>query len=568
MGKDGGRKSQGSLVRDLLCHLLHDCLDHYSGSARLRKEILRDRETAVSRLSYEGISFATKCLPLLGRSFDRSLELGHFVGCPAFKRQGRKGTLPRFLGGLFSLVFHANGNVRSDADVFAIRFIRQFCYAFYKLTSAFSPEMVNKAVENFIQVDESLQRPDYSGKRLHRLEVTGMLRNGRTLIKRVLDRSDPWDILPRHGPGAVAKGEKQEQKWSFKTYYEDLHAEFPFHEFFVASRPGLFGTERISAPKVREEFGVAKLFFVPKDSRGPRTISMEPLEYQFVQQGLRRILQRVIEAHPLTAGHVNFSKQEVNGDLALSSSKDRSYATIDMKEASDRLSVWLVAELFQDLPNWVKCLMASRSPATRLPNGKDFYIRKFAPMGSAVCFPVESLCFYALCVGAIIWEHNLSLREAAHCVYVYGDDIIVPSKYYDTVTRLLPLVDLKVNEDKSFVKGLFRESCGVDAYDGELVTPIRVKDLPAEDRIDGDRLRSLVDLGNNLYLSGYFRCASYVTELAESYVGKLPHIPIGWECGYLAWQSWTCRVPNMFGAKRRYNQDLQHVEFRLSLIHI
>jgi hypothetical protein len=94
-------------------------------------------------------------------------------------------------------------------------------------------------------------------------------------------------------------------------------------------------------------------------------------------------------------------------------------------------------------------------------------------MGSACCFPVEALTFWALATAAIKIEHGISNPV----VYVYGDDIIVDSKYAATVIRALESQNLLVNRSKSYIDGPFRESCGGDFYKGIEVTPIRLRKL-------------------------------------------------------------------------------------------
>jgi hypothetical protein len=83
---------------------------------------------------------------------------------------------------------------------------------------------------------------------------------------------------------------------------------------------------------------VAKLTAVPKDSRGPRLICVHPKEAIWIQQGQRLKLEAAITSSNLTKGRINFTDQTVNGGLALESSKSGRLATLDLKEASDRIS--------------------------------------------------------------------------------------------------------------------------------------------------------------------------------------------------------------------------------------
>jgi len=181
-----------------------------------------------------------------------------------------------------------------------------------------------------------------------------------------------------------------------------------------------------------------------------------------------------------------------------------------MKEASDRVSCALVKFLFPDY--WVRSLFATRSLATRLPDGTIVPLLKFAPMGSACCFPVEAICFWSISIAAMEIEcgtlnHLFSLsphRQPHVNVAVFGDDLIVPTRCYESVVEWLEKVGLKVNLHKSFTRGPFRESCGLDALSGIPVTPVRfnhpIETSKAKDKRT-DRWHSMfrsVDAMNNL----------------------------------------------------------------------
>jgi hypothetical protein len=130
----------------------------------------------------------------------------------------------------------------------------------------------------------------------------------------------------------------------------------------------------------------------------------------------------------------------------------------------------LVRRVFPD--NWFRCLEACRSEETELPNGKVIKLNKFAPMGSSCCFPVEALVFWACAVATLRIGRGLKKYPL---VYVYGDDIITDIDTVELVMSGLEKVGLKVNRDKSYFKGPFRESCGGDYHNGVDVTPVRVR---------------------------------------------------------------------------------------------
>lgn len=238
---------------------------------------------------------------------------------------------------------------------------------------------------------------------------------------------------------------------------------------------------------------------------------MEPQEIQFIQQGQKKLLYNVIESAPLTRGLVNFTDQKINRVLAKRASLTNDYATLDMKEASDRVSTMLVELLFKDTP-WLKCLMATRSPATELPDGTILQLKKFAPMGSAVCFPVEALTFWVLA------ESIRRSERIEGSIYVFGDDLIVPTALTPHLFELFPKYGLKFNEDKCFTSGPFRESCGCDAYKGIEIQPVRMKELCPKDHREALPLVSSLEFSNSLYLRGYWRAAKAVEHHIDSVV--------------------------------------------------
>jgi hypothetical protein len=83
---------------------------------------------------------------------------------------------------------------------------------------------------------------------------------------------------------------------------------------------------------------------------------------------------------------------------------------------------------------------------------------------------MEAIVFWSICKAA------LELSGCLSPVYVYGDDLILPSRHAKRVIAALHGLGLRVNVKKSFIHGHFRESCGVDAYHGvDATAPCRLK---------------------------------------------------------------------------------------------
>jgi hypothetical protein len=145
-------------------------------------------------------------------------------------------------------------------------------------------------------------------------------------------------------------------------------------------------------------------------------------------------------------------------------------------------------------------------------------------MGSALCFPIESMVFYTIALTAIIEKLNLpftynSVIQAKKYVWVYGDDIIVPVDYVSPVISSLEALGLKVNTGKSFWRGAFRESCGGDYYAGVDVSVVRMRrELPTS-RKQADQVVSAVSLRNQLWQHGWTKTVALLDELL---LGMIP----------------------------------------------
>jgi hypothetical protein len=466
----------------------------------------------------------TKSLPTLSRAFDKALGGDVAFTAVGFRKEPGR-TTPKFLGWLFERIFDAAGLIRSDADVHAIKHVRQILQLVYKLKLEHSDESTKKVLQSFCSVQDGL-------KTLVVDETDAVVKRARMYITRVLSGLSPKEVIPSHGPGAVATGERGGEKSHFSRLYEDMDREYPFTEYFHLS---LSHTVDCAAWLDNLEVlgtGTAKVVLVPKDSRGPRLISCEPLEKQWIQQGQRKALYSWLEQHPLTRGKVNFTDQQINRRLALSSSRDRSRVTLDMKEASDRVSLKLVRALFAGT-EWLSALEASRSGYTRLPDGTVVELETFAPMGSAVCFPIEALTFWALAVSALVVHRrkpeftplHIAERRALASVYVYGDDIICDTKDYSIIMQQLERFGLLFNRAKCCVSGLFRESCGCDAYNGVDVTPTRLRETwCSQSRYNVVQLQSYVEFSNSMWEKGYYGTASLVREMVDGLFGNIPYL--------------------------------------------
>jgi len=547
----GMRNSHGEGYLDIVLSVL----DQDPLGITSNKDLDMDRRTLCDRFESEGLSFLTKTLPLLGKALDLGLVETRFCVPREFKRAHKCTGIPAFLQAYFKRVFDRDGMLLEQADPGAVKHLRQVLFMLYKLELPYSEASEARVIANFEATERELELGGDSA-------TDSLLAAASYIIRDVLDGFDPMDVMPKHGPGAVATGERLEEKWLFRRLYSGIHRVYPYYEYYIVGR-GRELLDRLGWYKSleRRETGVAKVVLVPKDSRGPRLISCEPLEYQWIQQGVGRKLVEHLESFGMTKGQINFTNQEINRSLALESSQTREYATLDLKEASDRVSVELVTRLFKHNEQVLRALLATRTTATKLPDGRILPLNKFAPMGSALCFPVEAFCFWAIAVAAIARRYRLQRQEVGRRVFVYGDDIIVPTDWAPTVVEALELVRLKVNKSKCCITGNFRESCGMDAYKGVCVTPTRLKKLWVKSR-NGSTYAAYLAFAQQMHDKGYVRTADLVWKKVEQLYGFVPY--------GVATSPYPCKVASSFElaralnrgkVKMRWNANYQRTEF-------
>lgn len=576
--------------------LLPDCasLDTY-----FQSQSRKDYRTILSRSSSsERFQFCTKTLPKLGKAFDAALVDGQFL-CPREFKRSRKGScIPAFMQAYFALVFNCeDGKILAEPALHAVKHIRQICFWYYKLELPFSPKEERKVISSFEKTEEELGYLDLSANLDVKVAANltgGTFYSGQSV--NLFGSFDPESIIPKHGPGAVASGEKGEEKWKFKTLYQPIHSEYPYWQYtmmpadYDSNDPESALSHLVSTP----EGGVTKMVLVPKDSRGPRSISMEPLEYMWYQKGLGESIVSHLERASKASGQVNFTTQSINRLLSLAGSTQKelksqlvkdlvrdikfhgfsipmiragTYVTIDLKDASDRVSLDLVKGIFSKTPTLLRKLLALRSTATILPDGRKITLKKYAPMGSALCFPVEAYCFWIIIVAAISRHTTRSPFRIMKSVYVYGDDIIVSQEYSSIAIKALEGVGLKVNASKCCLTGKFRESCGIDAFDGEDVTPVKARTVWTGNRADHSSLVSWVSYANDLrdrgYSTAYYDIKSYVEKL----YGLIPYGDR--RSSYICWRvsTWAeAAVVNRLLFKARWNGDLLQFQHKFRCI--
>lgn len=557
---------------EIVATLLSDICSSLGG-VYTQRNVRLDIQKISKRVSREGVCFLTKQLPRLGKALDRALTGEVSLDSTGFRKiAGTK--IPILFGDLFKCVFTLDGWVLPYPCVQSIKSLRQILLCFAKLKLPNDQKLDNKAIEAFVQAEQDVREDvayleESYGSYVTTLDSTGfrhsfegripfesrILLRARAYLSKVFSSLEVSELSPRHGPGTVSTKETGPEKWRFRRLNPRCQVLFPADKYYFVNLEHLISKlDQFNDLTECESF--AQVILVPKDSRGPRVISSEPLENQWFQQGVRRLMIRQIESHPLTRNEVRFTYQDYNRSAALEGSRTGLLATLDLKEASDRVSMWLVQQL---LPGHVlSALEAVRSLATVLPDGKIVRLHKHAPMGSATCFPVLACVVWAI-LRAGLDMCSIEPASNSRFLLVYGDDVIVSKAYAKIAISLLESFGLHVNRDKSCTTGFFRESCGMDAFAGVNVTPVRFRTVWSSSRA-ADSFVSWIAYANQLYRAGYRLTAQLVASRLRAIYGPLPEAKDKEETSYpcLLFETGETRLPQI-----RWNHNLQCYETRV-----
>lgn len=487
----------------------------------------KDLSYVKRRSKHEGKSFFTITLPLLESATMAGLESGHFDPncCSSFRGTNGNRALPLFLVGLLSNVFDIrSGKLRDDACPTSLWGIRQLTLLFKKVELDCSDERIKASIVKFVSTDAEV-RPLRSTS-LHDREnlrtVTGVLFG--SCFSRVNTEIMEGELMPRHGSGAVAEKFSNNGKYDCR-FYDRLEPLLPRSHYYSPS----LGCGSVPDSRDTVEIGSeepCRLATVPKTLKAPRLIAIEPAIMQWAQQGLMRSVYANLR-HCRGGKILNIKDQTINGRRALKGSKDRSFCTIDLSEASDRVPAGLVSYLTKPWGHFNELLFRSRSSRCEA-FGEVIRLKKFASMGSAMCFPMEAIVFAVICIYAMLVADNMSITKNNILRYsskltVFGDDIVSENRYALSIKLALEHFGMKVNQQKSFSEGWFRESCGVDAFKGDDITPAYCRREIPTSLSSAEKVVSTIDFVNQLWSKGLWKASESVAkQLEESLRIKFP----------------------------------------------
>lgn len=415
--------------------------------------------------------------------FRLSRDISYGVSCAlttfkAFKRSLMQGTaMPQGLQ--FLCVVSRNGFIGFD-DIRAVQTVYQLLHLGYK-------------TQGLVEV-----KPDWPSF-VERLGTSGNVTVSDSefvefgkILRRIMPRSISTTYgRARGASGSVAEGSDPTLRWSLVN-----HPSMPYIPLYPVNKRAYKRTARATC--------------VPKDSRGPRYICMEPGLSQFHAQGYMAVhmdhISRNLKQAPL---------KNPNEHKLFLLRNYFTHVTIDLKDATDLLSVGLLGAFPAYYRRMVDTL---RSKEVETPLGTSLLTAMF-PMGNSLCFVTLTYVIIALC--------ELSCDNSYS---VYGDDIICHRDDYACLVDRLHRFGMKVNQDKCGLTAL-KETCGLDLLHSTSLNPVYLRLWDPEGPKGKWAIASAAD---QLFSNGLCYLAEYFASL----------LPSGWR-----------------KYRTRYNKDLQRLEY-------
>lgn len=442
-------------VREILLVYLNVLRDVLYAYPALEDDLSKDWSRLAKNAVERGLPFFMVDLPSAGKHLDGCLASGTYTtsGIPCTKGAGRRIPIPNLFRGLYLRVFDIHGQLKEDADVVAILFLRQLLYLAKRATYPCSDEHVNLEVNEFLVTDASLPTPDPwwaheeldrrstsevfrgfsrspvyqtkiqeapSGSLTDRTEfvrtkqsLLAMLDQTSSMVAVTLGLYDPLEWRFSHGPGAVSNAKTGENRYRFKSWSERLESVFgfadcAFHNFqsWIAASfnrvwsMNRFGSDTVEVRATTSEVTPSLLLNVPKTLTKPRLIAEEPYEHMWCQQNIWNYMRTRVQ-DTWIGQFINFGDQTMNREMARRGSEDGSLATIDLKSASDRVSCECVGNMFRANHSLLHALRACRTHVIEV-EGSTVELRKFSTMGSSCTFPVQSLVFLSIALAGTL----------------------------------------------------------------------------------------------------------------------------------------------------------------------
>jgi len=401
----------------------------------------------------------------------------------------------------------------------------------------------------------------------------------------------PWSwenifLCGNIGPGAAISASGP--SWYDKFYQSTLtYTSVDLLEAYIESLP--LGSVREFAENQRNlSFGTmavagGKFGTVPKSFVTDRSIETQPSLNMWAQKGLAEIADAFLNQK--YGFNLRF-QPAINAELARRGSIHGNLATIDLKDASNRIPDGFIKWALEGTP-FLRQMELCRTEKILMPWGGWLNLHLHSSMGNGYTFVLQTAVFLAVVeamyiyrhrdmfkvpmpsvprsVADLAWEHlqhesrwytrvrdipSLGILDPTNPQAnwqkaleplalpdwgVFGDDIICPTEFYEETVKVLGLINARVNFDKSFHTGLFRESCGADWFAGSLVRGVYCKSMKTtQDRvitlnrlIEWSAVTGLAVPNASRYLWKSVRKDAVTVPLHESHDAGL-RVPLDW----------------------------------------
>lgn len=448
------------------------------------------------------------------------------------------------------------------------RSARQIFVFMSRLNLAEDVRLAEAAFESWWEAENDLRQSyDFSGDEKEIISEWFPVENAALLYDR---------MSPHHGGGSTYERVSASGEKALVNGLDDNLREFLTIAGWDPDFSGLMQKPWFQPDPCRNTTGVVpgnrhRIQGVPKNWKTDRFVSTEPTAYQFFQLGVNAAVQDIL--YERLSGlwyHYQVDTDVDNKELAKLGSIDGKFATIDLSHASDSVSMDLVTEWFGE-----SCLDASvrhlrtcyaefdlEIPDFWGPNRvRDIVaVKKFAPMGSGLCFLIETITFGSITESAV--RHT---KGASHKWRVFGDDIVCDVAAVPWLLQELRAKGFSPNLSKSFFntsatsRDFFRESCGGEYLNGTDVTPKRISrkfnglELPESGKDRSRSIAQLISLANHLY---GFRTARTLVIRAL----KTANVPVLFDTDGLRGIKSTSADNHHL--KKRWNSDYQRWEVK------
>jgi hypothetical protein len=209
---------------------------------------------------------------------------------------------------------------------------------FGKMALDCTPERITGAIKGYIECEQSVS--EFDTQRTSRMyeefnQVSSLL--FRDLFAQIDREIYEGDILPKHGPGATADKLRSNEKFNQLEWTSRLERVFPAGDYLLPNWKYKHVHDQLTWLEPGNERPV-RVITVPKTLKTPRIIAIEPTCMQYMQQAILERFVQGLGSSQLLDPFLRFTDQVPNQNMARDGSSRGELATLDLSEASDRVS--------------------------------------------------------------------------------------------------------------------------------------------------------------------------------------------------------------------------------------